>query len=367
MRLHDIPLLLAKKMKDSINILGTMSGSSLDGMDLALIRFTPIEEKEVPEIEWVATDHFPYPKSWANALSSLPALSVGDWMSLDVEFSQFVAKKIQSRARLFKSADFIGWHGHTSSHHPEKGWTIALGSGQILASELNTPVIGEFRKKDVALGGQGAPLAPIVDSHFFPNMDIALNLGGIANMTRIKGKDPAFDIVGCNQVLNHLAAKMDEKWDENGSTAESGQVIPELLHELNTWSYLSKSKPKSLDNQAVSNFYKPILDAQPAPVKDLLATSVEHITDSIVSQFPRNKVQKVVLSGGGTRNGFLLKRLKQKGAKHHWNSAPDPWLDYKEAFLMAYMSYLFLKDKNNVFSAWTGGKKNHRAGVRYNP
>ncbi|NBB88266.1 MAG: hypothetical protein GVX96_00560 [Bacteroidetes bacterium] len=354
-------------MKNRLDILGTMSGSSLDGMDLALIRFTSTEEKEVPDIEWIAKDHFSYPKFWESALPSLPGLSVGDWMSLDVEFSRFIAKKIQSRPHLIKTADFIGWHGHTSSHHPEKGWTSAIGNGQILASELNTPVIGEFRKKDVALGGQGAPLAPIVDRHFFPNMDIALNLGGIANMTWIKSKSYAFDIVGCNQILNHLAAKLGRKWDENGSAAASGKVIPELLRELNAWPYLSKPTPKSLDNKIVSNFYKPILDNHPAAVNDLLATSAEHITDSIVDQLPRNKMQKILLSGGGVRNGFLFKRLQQKGAKHHWIAAPGPWINFKEAFLMAYMSYLFLKDKNNVFSAWTGGKKNHCAGVRYNP
>ena len=344
-----------------------MSGSSLDGMDMALLRFSPKPNTPIPEFAWINTGHFSYPQHWIDTLKEIHRLPVADWMQADVAFAQYVAEELQSRGHWLSSTDVIAWHGHTSAHHPDQGWTLALGNGQTLATNLETPVIAEFRRKDVAQGGQGAPLAPLVDAHFFPEIDIAINLGGIVNMTKMDSAKAAFDLAGCNQLLNRIARTLGAPMDKDGVWAASGTIDADLLHALNNWSYLSASPPKSLDNQTVTDFYSPLLASSTLSPKDKLATAVEHIADVILAHLQQNKKQQILLSGGGARNIFLVRRLREKAPRHHWMVAPDPWLDYKEAFLMAYMGYLFMRKENNVFSSWTGGKSDHCAGMLYNP
>jgi len=354
-------------MSKNMHILGVMSGSSLDGVDLAVIRFSHAGSNETPHFEWIETGHFPYPKKWVEHLKGIHELSIGEWMRLDVAYSQYIAGEIKKCLKSLGKVDAIGWHGHTSAHHPEQGWTLALGHGQTLATALNIPVISEFRRKDVALGGQGAPLAPIVDAHFFPNFDIAINLGGIANLTIFANENVALDVCGCNQILNQLAQKLNAKMDIDGRWAAEGAVQKEVLEHLNSWSYLTQPPPKSLGNHSVSEFYGAQLYGLDKNPKDLLSTAIEHITTAILQTIPDNKRQQILLSGGGARNKFLVQRLKEKGAVHQWTVASYPWLDYKEAFLMAYMAYRYQTNKNNVFSTWTGSAHNHRGGVRHNP
>ena len=354
-------------MSKAIHILGMMSGSSLDGMDLGLIRFQKVGASDIPQFDWVATDHFAYSNFWVQKLRGIHDLSIADWMKWDVEFCRYVVRKLNNFKKWVDKADIIGWHGHTSAHHPNEGWSLALGNGQTLATTLGKPVVAEFRRKDVAQGGQGAPLAPIVDAHFFPEVDVAINLGGITNMTLLSQGRAAFDVCGCNQVLTHLAQSLGASMDKDGQWAASGTVQTEILSSLNSWSYLSLSAPKSLDNQSISHFYGRVLSEFEADSKDLLATVVEHIADAIHMHLDRNKKQQILLSGGGARNLFLIRRLREKAPQHDWDLAPGLWLDYKEAFLMAYMAYRFINDKNNVFSTWTGGARDHCGGTIYNP
>lgn len=354
-------------MSKSIHILGMMSGSSLDGMDLALIRFQERTNSDIPDFEWVATGHFSYSDAWIENLKGIHELSIADWMKLDIEFCRYVAQELEAREKMTALADVIGWHGHTSAHHPEQEWTLALGNGQTLSTALGKPVMAEFRRKDVAQGGQGAPLAPIVDAHFFPEVDVAINLGGIANMTLLSGEQAAFDVSGCNQVLNHLAEKLGSPMDTDGQWAAAGSIQTEILEMLNSWSYLNLPAPKSLNNQSVSEFYGQIFSQNNVLPKDALATTVEHITHAILSHLSDNKTQRILLSGGGARNLYLIRRLREKAPQHDWTLAPGPWVDYKEAFLMAYMAYRLMNEKNNVFSCWTGGERDHQGGMLYNP
>jgi len=354
-------------MSKPIHILGMMSGSSLDGMDLGLIRFHEEGASDIPQFDWVATDHFAYSDLWVEKLRGIHDLSVADWMKLDVEYCRYVAQELRFFKKWVDKTDLIGWHGHTSAHHPDEGWTLALGNGQTLAATLGKPVVAEFRRKDVAQGGQGAPLAPIVDAHFFPEVDVAINLGGIANMTLLSQGQAAFDVSACNQVLNHLAQILGAEMDMDGQWAAFGTVQAEILNSLNSWSYLRSSAPKSLDNKSITQFYGRVFSKFEANPKDLLATVVEHITDAIHMHLDCNKKQQILLSGGGARNLFLVQRLREKAPQHDWVLAPGLWLDYKEAFLMAYMAYRFINDKNNVFSSWTGGVRDHLGGTLYNP
>lgn len=341
-----------------------MSGSSLDGMDLALIRFVPVKHSCPPQFEWLAVDHFEYSEVWKENLRRLPQLTIGDWMTLHIAFSQYVADKLR-RIPCVREAELVAWHGHTSAHRPDQHWTSALGDPQALAVSLQLPVIGEFRNKDIALGGQGAPLAPIVDLHFFPDDQAAINLGGIANITRLHPSFRAFDICGCNQVLNAIAEKMGHAMDRDGEISTRGRVNEDLRSHLNDWMYLKEEPPKSLDNAVVKEFYAQIIDREDLAPEDTMATAVEHITDAIATAVRRNKPQKILLSGGGARNINLVNRLRSKCPNDIISVAPSPWLDYKEAFLMAYMAYLYEKKENNVFSKMTGSQRDHIAGVKY--
>lgn len=354
-------------MSKECHILGIMSGSSLDGVDWSVIRFHTPEINSVPQYEWVETGHFAYPGEWVDLLRTIHTLSISDWMDLDVKYARFIAGEIKRRVKSLPRVQLVGWHGHTSAHHPENGWTLALGHGQTVATHLNIPVVSDFRRKDVALGGQGAPLAPLVDQDFFSAYDAAINLGGIANMTLLGDSPKAFDVCGCNQILNQLAHKLGGQMDKDGRWAAAGSLNHAVLDQLNSWSFLHQPPPKSMGNHSVSEFYAKHLYEAAYPTKDLLFTAIEHISSSILQFIPRNKTHRILLSGGGARNTYLVQRLKEKGSTHQWTVATNPWLDYKEAFLMAYMAYRHQINKNNVFSTWTGGARNHKGGVRYNP
>ena len=250
---------------------------------MAVLRFSPeASNNEIPTFDWVSTAHIDYPQKWIDRLRSLPKLPINEWMPLDIEYCQFIAAAVRDKIDSLKGIDALSWHGHTSAHHPKQGWTLALGNGQTLATELKIPVITEFRRKDVALGGQGAPLAPIVDQHFFPEFDVALNLGGIANMTRFTDPKAAFDICGCNQLLNQLAHYLGASMDRDGKWAAEGTVNSGILRALNDWSYLKRPTPKSLGNHEVTQFYESRLLALSRKPQDLLATAVEHVVPSII-------------------------------------------------------------------------------------
>ena len=351
-------------MSRAINILGLMSGSSLDGMDIALIRFVPDEKAYQPRIDWLAVDHFEYSQVWKDHLSRLPKLQIDAWMELNVSFSQYVADELRALP-FVREAELIAWHGHTSAHRPDQHWTAAVGDPQVLSVAMQLPVIGEFRNKDVALGGQGAPLVTIVDAHYFSDYQAAINLGGIANITQLHPTYRAFDICGCNQVLNAIAEKLGQSMDRDGEISAAGRVDADLRSSLNDWGYLKKEPPRSLDNIQVKQFYTQVLSRENLTPEDAMATAVEHITDAIAAALSCNKPQKILLSGGGAKNIHLVNRLRTKCPDKIIEVAPTPWLDYKEAFLMAYMAYLYEKKENNVFSKMTGSQRDHIAGVKY--
>ena len=213
-------------MKDIYNVIGLMSGTSLDGLDVAYCRFELAEGKWDYKI--LCANTYGYSNDWRRRLSTLENATALEYARCNVDlghyFGKCVCKFLTDNGLDANTVDFVSSHGHTVFHQPEIGLTTQIAYPNTIAAETGLPVVADFRTLDVALGGQGAPLVPIGDSLLFGDYDSCLNLGGIANISfRKEGRRVAFDISPCNMILNYLSGKMGEPYDEDGQMAKSGR------------------------------------------------------------------------------------------------------------------------------------------------
>lgn len=355
-------------MKNSLLVLGIMSGSSLDGIDMAWIRFDQTEGSSfAARFQWIKTVCHPYHEDWIDRLRQADEMSASQLLALHAEYAEYQAQVIE----LFRDdnipVDLIAWHGHTIYHRPDKGFSFQLGRGDILAERTQTKVVSDFRNQNIALQGQGAPLAPIVDVYYFKEYGHLINLGGICNITQNKERPLAFDICGFNQVLNALAMELGKPMDIDGNVSGAGKLNQDLRKELNDWIYLSRPAPKSLSNQEVMRFYIPLLKKWDLPVEDKMKTFLYHVCDNIQTNLSGLRADsKILLSGGGANNKTFVSMLKER-LKCTVHIAPDPWQDYKEAFLMAFMGYLKWNNLPNILSSVSGSTRDHSAGIIFNP
>jgi anhydro-N-acetylmuramic acid kinase len=257
--------------------------------------------------------------------------------------------------------DFVASHGHTIHHQPDKGVTVQIGDGGIMAKVLNIPVVNDFRTADVKLGGQGAPLVPIGDNLLFGEYEACLNLGGFANISFIKdGKRQAFDIGPANIVLNHISKMLGFHYDTNGDLAKTGSVLPDLLKSLNEIPYYSYPLPKSLGVEWVEEYVYSKFKAEFSEI-DLLRTLVEHVTDQIGKVISKGGFDSVLITGGGAYNTFLIESLRLK-VKSKIVIPIDEIVDYKEALIFAFLGVLRWEKRVNVLSSVTGAKQDHCSG-----
>ncbi|MDR0697862.1 MAG: anhydro-N-acetylmuramic acid kinase, partial [Tannerella sp.] len=184
-------------MKPSYYVLGTMSGTSLDGLDLAFCHFTKTDADW--DYKVIAAATFPYERDLQERLAKATELSSYEFVKLDVDLARFMAQTINTfLSGQEASPDFIASHGHTTFHQPAIGITSQIGSGAVLAAHTGITTVCDFRTVDVALGGQGAPLVPTGDELLFGQYDACLNLGGFSNISfRKDGRRIAFDISPC--------------------------------------------------------------------------------------------------------------------------------------------------------------------------
>ncbi|MEO1655242.1 MAG: anhydro-N-acetylmuramic acid kinase, partial [Bacteroidota bacterium] len=266
---------------DVYRVLGLMSGTSLDGLDLAYCHFFLDQGNWRFELKEARTVN--YELDWKHRLRQAPELNAQEIHLLDIAYAQWLAQQVSEFKQDFDLAiDFVASHGHTIFHQPGRQMTLQIGAGWVLALETQISVIANFRVMDVALGGQGAPLVPIGDHHLFSDYDCCLNLGGIANMSFLKeGQRKAYDICPLNMALNFLAKILNFEYDKNGEISRQGTVQNELLIQLNQLSYYQESFPKSLSWEWFSKGFLPTLNAFSAPIPDKLATCVEHFSEQI--------------------------------------------------------------------------------------
>lgn len=346
-----------------------MSGTSLDGLDLALCHIWNKEGKWKFEIK--DTQSISYNQELRNNLRDAIHLSAVDHIFLHNSYGQWLGEQARNFIGSEKlEVDFIASHGHTSHHQPERGITWQLGSGQHLAYAAGMPVISDFRTADLALGGQGAPLVPIGDQLFFSEYSYCLNLGGISNISlEENGKRIAYDIGLANMLLNHITRKIDMDYDPDGKMARSGKVVPDLLEQLNALEYYKLPFPKSTGYEWFLESVAPLVDASTANTADLLHTGVHHICQQVGNQVASHgKKGNLLVCGGGALNGFMMDTLKQHMPAGVNLDIPDPVLiAFKEALVFALMGVLRKEGKHNVLSSVTGACRDSVSGTIYLP
>lgn len=350
-------------MNQEHSVIGIMSGTSLDGLDIAFCRFNFRDGKWAFDIE--AACCVDYNAEWRQRLSTAHQLASEQLLQLDSDFGLFVANHVRRFINEHKlpEPDLIASHGHTVFHAPHRGYTLQIGSGAQIAATTGVTTVNDFRSLDVALGGQGAPLVPLGDRLLFGNYTACLNLGGFSNISFERdGERLAFDICPVNIAMNPVAQRLGKSYDECGAIAAAGTVLPDLLQKLNALPVYSEGKRPSLSREWMEREVMPLLveDEQP---ELLLRTLVEHAAvqmADVIRALP--KQGSVLLTGGGTHNAFLIERLQQLTATQL--VVPDAELiAYKEALIFAFLGLLRMKGEVNVLRSVTGARQDSCSGA----
>ena len=335
-------------------VLGVMSGTSLDGIDLAICTFTKKGNWEF-KIEKQAT--IKYSDEWKNTLENLHTKNKKQITTTDVEYGTFLGEKIIAFLDNEK-VDFIASHGHTIFHQPENKNTLQIGDGKTIAKTTGITTINDFRILDVSLGGQGAPLVPIGDLHLFPNYKYCINLGGFANISIKKESEiTAFDICPVNIVLNQVCKELNIDYDNNGDIAKKGKLVPKLIQQLNQLSFYEKIPPKSLGREWVEKQIIPLIINQ--KTEDTLHTFCEHIAIQIGKQLKGNTA---LFTGGGVFNQYLMTRIQ------HYSTSEitipnQEIIEYKEALIFAFLGVLRIRNEVNCLQSVTGAISDNCGGV----
>jgi len=345
-------------------VIGTMSGSSLDGFDVVYACFNKTDKWN---FKILFSKCYKYSKKWKDSLVNARSLNDKDLQSLHNNYGILNGEFINDFIRINKidknDIYCVSSHGHTIFHEPDKKINFQLGNGAYIAKISNLKVVCDFRTKDISLGGQGAPLVPIGDKLLFSEFDYCLNIGGIANISFNKdGKTIAGDLCFANMASNYLIQSSGLEYDDGGNIARSGQVNNRLVEELNCLPFFNKSFPKSLAIEDFNSWFKPVLDKYEIANKDKLASLGEHLAFIISNNIPLSKT--LLISGGGAYNDYWVSLLINK---YNINCVlpSNDIIEYKEALIFAFLGLLKLQNKINVLSSYTGAKKDCSSGVVY--
>lgn len=367
------------------NVIGLMSGSSLDGLDIAFVEFSETAGKWIYKIHCAAC--IQYDDKLIGKLKKAVDLPAFDYQLLHIEYGRFLGEKVNEFIHEFNlqhKVNLIASHGHTTFHFPEKRMTHQLGDGAAIAAITQLPVVSDLRAMDVAFGGQGAPIVPMGEKLLFPDYHYFLNIGGIANvsinskatMPIAIGKDfnsdkneiIAFDICAANRVLNMLASEKKLNYDEDGKLAAEGKVDEELLRKLNALEYFSVQPPKSLANSFGTDIIFPLIKEFNLSTQDALRTYVEHIaiqTKNAFAHYFSNILQSIMITGGGAFNKFLIERMDAHLQEINFEVfVPESEVvNYKEALIMALLGTLRWREQYTVLSSVTGASRNSIGGA----
>lgn len=355
--------------KLTYNVIGLMSGTSLDGLDIAFCKF---EYSSHQDWKWELLNGETkiYPENLKSKLSLSKNLSGLELYSLDIELGKWIGQAVKVFIEENKlRVDFIASHGHTVFHVPESQLTLQIGNPNFIHAITQHPVISDFRTLDMAKGGQGAPLVPIGDALLFNEYEFCINLGGIANLSFQNDSSKerlAYDICACNILLNALANLKGLDYDNRGSIAKSGKVINTLLAEWNDFPYLKKRSPKSLGIEQIEPEILSKIDEIKFSVEDMLATAVEHIATQIGNTLVSSgKSGEVLLTGGGAFNNFLVERLQSKLDDNFEIVVADRKLvNYKEGLIFAFLGVLNVRNEWNTLASVTGAHSNSVSGQK---
>ncbi len=352
--------------KKKYRVLGVMSGTSLDGVDVALVDFWLENNKWKFRVE--ISDTTPYDVHWQQRLAQAHHLSPKKLEELDNDYSLKLYELLSDfiLANHVGQVDAVCSHGHTVLHQPQKGFTVQIGNQPLLSEMLGCTLVCDFRVQDVENGGQGAPLVPVGDYLLFSDYTAALNLGGFANLTRMDQDSlRAYDLCALNTVINRLASGENLKFDDQGFLAREGKIVQDLLNELDRIDYYQRQPPKSLGIENVDKDVWPlIMKYQEIQTKDLLATFVEHVSKIIAHEIA--DAQSVLVTGGGAFNTFLTQTI-QKYAQCELVIPSQIIIEFKEAIVFGFLGILRLRQENNIYASVTGCPKDHCSGKIYRP
>lgn len=353
--------------KETYNVIGVMSGTSLDGIDLAHIHFSIVDGKWSFEI--LETETVSYDNDWLEKLKTAVDFSQEELQQLNQDYTILLANVIKTfvEKHNLKNLDAVCSHGHTILHQPQNGFTLQIGNLPEIAKILNQTVVCDFRVQDVQLGGQGAPLVPIGDRILFSDFDYCLNLGGFSNISfEQNGNRIAFDISPVNTVLNFYANQLGLDYDDKGKIACSGKLNTDLINELNALDYYKKPFPKSLGFEFVKETILPLIEKYNIPTEDKMHTFTEHIAIQTTSALPIKK-GKLLATGGGTYNDFLIKRIQLWLPDLEIIIPDKKTIEFKEALIFALLGVLKLRNEINALSSVTGAKHDHSSGIIFYP
>lgn len=343
-----------------------MSGTSLDGIDIVAAKFTKVSNQQWGfTIEAAKT--YPFSDALLTSLFNATNLSGAQLASLDHKLGSYFGDCVNDfiEKNNFSAAEFdaIASHGQTIFHQPCKGFTVQIGNPAVIAVKTGVPTIGDFRTKDVLHGGQGAPLVPIGDRYLFSEQaDAFLNIGGFANISAVEnGVIKAYDICPANLPLNKLARVKGMSYDKNGTLARTGDINYFLLDLLNSLKYYEQTAPKSLGAEWLENEFYPLLKFD-KDIENNLATVVEHIADKIAHELNRLSVKRLMITGGGAKNDFLIERL-QRYYKGEIITVTEQLIDFKEALIFGLLGALYLNNEPNCLASVTGATKDVIGGV----
>lgn len=350
------------------NVIGLMSGTSLDGIDLAHLQFTIADEKwdfEIFECETIA-----YSPEWVAKLKSAIDYSEGQLKQLNIDYTALLGDVISTFIKKYniENLDLVASHGHTTLHQPQHGYTLQIGNLPEIATIIGETVVCDFRVDDVKLGGQGAPLVPIGDRILFSPYDYCLNLGGFSNISfEHQGSRIAFDISAVNTVLNFYANQLGFDYDNSGNISKTGRVNNGLLQRLNDLDYYKQNHPKSLGFEYVKGTLLPLIESHAIPIEDKMHTFTEHIAIqtafALSNTLGQSVKSKMLVTGGGAYNDFLIQRLQFHMPDIKIVVPERKILEFKEALVFGLLGVLRLRNEVNVLASVTGAWHDHSSGT----
>lgn len=355
------------------NVVGIMSGTSLDGLDMAYCKFRL--EKGSWRFDIIDSTTIKYGKSIRTLLSGIAGKAGRELMAAHANYGTYIGKHVNNFLKHYSARiDFISSHGHTIFHQPDNNVSFQLGHGAFISGITGLPVVCDFRQSDISVGGQGAPLVPIGDKLLFKKYVCCINLGGFSNISfdDSKGNRVAFDICPVNILLNYFAGKEGKQFDRNGSISKSGTINPGLLKKLNSLPYYSKSYPKSLGYENILSDFLPTIKKIRLSNRDVLRTLSEHvalqISKTIAEVFDNDRTKKklVLVTGGGAHNKFLMQLIRNISGVDLCVPG-KAIIDYKEALIFAFLGVLRWRNETNVYKSSTGAKRDSIAGAVYLP
>jgi anhydro-N-acetylmuramic acid kinase len=344
----------------NFNVIGVMSGTSLDGVDIVYVKFTLNESWRFKIIN---SKTYKYADSTVDMLSDISKKNLEEIKEIDVVYSNKLAKIISEFIEEFSvnKIDFVSSHGHTAIHDPSNLITYQIGNLSTLSKEINQKVICDFRVQDVKLGGEGAPLVPVGEKYLFQEYDSFINLGGFANISKHDGESLiAYDICPVNIILNNLSKKIGKDYDNKGSIASSGKLILNLYDQLQKLEYYQLDPPKSLGIEWVDKNMIPLINKySDYPIEDLLNTLSNHIANQISNNL--KDIDKALITGGGAYNDYLIDIISSKSDSEIIIPSKNI-IEFKEALIFAFLGVLRYLNINNCYSSVTGASKDHCSG-----